>query len=208
MDIARWVQSWGLPAVGVGSFLEGESVLLVAGAAAARGHLSIQAVMAVAAVASFIGDQLFFLIGRRYGTALLMRFPALQPRAQRVTVLLECHHLPLILSIRFLYGLRVAGPIAIGMSRVPWSRFLALNFVGAVCWAVLIGGLGYSTGHALAYALQSVDADELWGAGVAGRGDLHHLADCATQPTRAIGWKGCPYRSDTRLSRTRYLEQK
>lgn len=163
MDIARWVQSWGLPAVGVGSFLEGESVLLIAGAAAARGHLSIQAVMAVAAVASFIGDQLFFLIGRRYGTALLMRFPALQPRAQRVTVLLECHHLPLILSIRFLYGLRVAGPIAIGMSRVPWSRFLALNFVGAVCWAVLIGGLGYSTGHALAYALQSVDADELWG---------------------------------------------
>ncbi|WP_235430213.1 DedA family protein [Cupriavidus pauculus] len=149
--------------MGVGSFLEGESVLLVAGAAAARGHLSIQAVMAVAAVASFIGDQLFFLIGRRYGTALLMRFPALQPRAQRVTVLLECHHLPLILSIRFLYGLRVAGPIAIGMSRVPWSRFLALNFVGAVCWAVLIGGLGYSTGHALAYALQSVDADELWG---------------------------------------------
>ena len=78
-------------------------------------------------------------------------------------MLLECHHLPLILSIRFLYGLRVAGPIAIGMSRVPWSRFLALNFVGAVCWAVLIGGLGYSTGHALAYALQSVDADELWG---------------------------------------------
>ena len=163
MDIASWVQSWGLPAVGVGSFLEGESVLLIAGAAAARGHLSIQAVMAVAAVASFIGDQLFFLIGRRYGTALLMRFPALQPRAQRVAVLLERHHLPLILSIRFLYGLRVAGPIAIGMSRVPWSRFLALNFVGAVCWAVLIGGLGYGTGHALAYALQSVDADELWG---------------------------------------------
>ena len=67
------------------------------------------------------------------------------------------------LRVKGIRGLRVAGPIAIGMSRVPWSRFLALNFVGAVCWAVLIGGLGYSTGHALAYALQSVDADELWG---------------------------------------------
>ncbi|AZS77754.1 DedA family protein [Achromobacter spanius] len=163
MDIASWVQSWGLPAVGVGSFLEGESVLLIAGAAAARGHLSIQAVMAVAAVASFIGDQLFFLIGRYYGSTLLARFPALQPRALRVALLLERHHLPLILSIRFLYGLRVAGPIVIGMSRVPWSRFLVLNFVGAVCWAMLIGGIGYGTGHALAYALQSVDADELWG---------------------------------------------
>lgn len=163
MDIASWVQSWGLLAVGVGSFLEGESVLLIAGAAAARGHLSLPAVIAVATAASFIGDQIFFQIGRRYGAALLARFPAQQPRATRAQQLLERHHLLLILSIRFLYGLRVAGPIAIGMSRVSWPRFLALNFAGAVCWAMLIAGLGYGTGHALSYVLQRIDADELWG---------------------------------------------
>lgn len=163
MNIAEWVQSYGYLAVAVGTFLEGESVLLIAGAAASRGHLAMPAVIAVAALASFLGDQLYFLVGRRYGAALLARYPSLQPRAPRVSGLLDRHHLPLILSIRFLYGLRIAGPMAIGMSSVTWPRFLLLNALAAVLWAVLIAEVGYGTGQALVYMLQTVDADELWG---------------------------------------------
>ncbi len=163
MDIAAWVESYGLLAVGVGAFLEGESVLLVAGGAAAHGHLPLASVIAVATIASFLGDQLFFQIGRRHGEALLARFPKLQPRAQRVRALLERHHLPLILSIRFLYGLRVAGPMAIGMSRVPWSRFLLLNLAGALVWATLVAALGYGAGHALGRLMKRFEADAAWG---------------------------------------------
>lgn len=163
MDIGALIQSYGYAAVGMGAFLEGESVLLLAGAAAARGHLSLPAVIAVAAAASFVGDQLFFQVGRRHGSALLARFPALAPGAARASTLLERHHVALILAVRFLYGLRIAGPIAIGMSRVPWPRFLVLNFIGAAAWAVLIAGLGWGGGHALGRLMQGVDADELWG---------------------------------------------
>ncbi len=163
MNIAEWVQSYGYVAVAVGTFLEGESVLLVAGAAASRGHLSLPVVIAIATFASFLGDQLYFWVGRRYGTALLARYPSLQPRAARVRGLLDRHHLPLILSIRFLYGLRVAGPIALGMSSVSWLQFLLLNGLGALVWALLIASLGYGTGHALVHLLKAVDADELWG---------------------------------------------
>ena len=163
MNIAEWVQSYGYAAVAAGTFLEGESVLLVAGAAAARGHLALQAVIAIAAFASFLGDQLYFLVGRRYGAALLARFPSLQSRAARVNGLLERHHLLVILSIRFLYGLRVAGPMAIGMSRVSWTRFVLLNALAAVLWALLVAGIGYGAGHALASLLKATDADELWG---------------------------------------------
>ena len=87
----------------------------------------------------------------------------MQPRAARVNGLLERHHLLVILSIRFLYGLRVAGPIAIGMSRVSWSRFVLLNGLAAVLWALLIAGIGYGAGHALVYLLKGIDADEVWG---------------------------------------------
>ena len=163
MNIAHWVQSYGYVAVAVGTFLEGESVLLIAGAAAAHGQLSMPIVIALATLASFLGDQLYFLVGRRYGATLLARYPSLQPRAARVTGLLDRHHLPLILSIRFLYGLRIVGPMAIGMSRVSWSRFVLLNGLAAVLWALLIAGAGYGTGQALVYLLQTVDADELWG---------------------------------------------
>ena len=163
MNIAEWVQSYGYVAVAVGTFLEGESVLLIAGAAASRGHLSMPVVIAIAALASFLGDQLYFWVGRRYGAALLVRYPSLQLRAARVRGLLDRHHLPLILSIRFLYGLRIAGPIAIGMSSVAWPRFLLLNGLAALLWALVIASLGYGTGHALVHLLKAVDADELWG---------------------------------------------
>jgi membrane protein DedA with SNARE-associated domain len=164
VDIAALIHSYGYAAVALGAFLEGESVLLLGAAAAARGQLSLPAVIAVAALASFLGDQLFFQVGRRYGNALLARFPTLRPRAERVRELLQRHHLPLILSIRFLYGLRIAGPVAIGMSRVPWPRFMGLNFAGAACWALSIAGLGYGMGRVLGRLLAGVDADELWGA--------------------------------------------
>lgn len=164
MDLAAAVQSYGYAAVGVGTFLEGETVLLAAGAAACHGYLSIGWVIVVAAITSFLGDQTFFLVGRRYGPRLLARFPALRPRAARASALLERYNVAVILAVRFIYGMRVAGPMAIGMSGVHWSRFLILNFAGAVLWANLIGGIGYGVGQGLAYALRgaAVDVDEIW----------------------------------------------
>ena len=162
MDIAGLIQNYGYFAVAVGTFLEGETILIVAGAAARRGYLAFPTVVFIGTFASFLGDQLYFYLGRRYGTALLERFPSMQPRAARVKVLLERHHLPLILSIRFLYGLRIAGPIALGMSAVPWFRFLVLNLIGAVVWAMLVAGAGYGLIRALAYLPGWFDGDEAW----------------------------------------------
>lgn len=163
MTTADLIQSYGYLAVAVGTFLEGETVLILAAAAASLGHLSILVVIAVATMASFAGDQLYFHLGRKYGARLLARFPSLQSRTARARALLERHHVPVILAIRFLYGLRVAGPIAIGMSGVPWARFLALNLTGATVWAVAIAGAGYWGGQALAPLLRTIDADDLWG---------------------------------------------
>ena len=163
MAIDDLIQSYGYLAVAVGTFLEGETVLILAGAAASLGHLSMPAVIAVATMASFAGDQLYFHLGRSYGARMLARFPSLQFRTARARELLERYHIPLILSIRFLYGLRIAGPIAIGMSSVPWLRFLALNLAGAIVWAAAIAGAGYWGGQALTPLLGAIDADELWG---------------------------------------------
>lgn len=163
MSIADLIQSYGYLAVAAGAFLEGETVLLVAGAAAAAGHLWLPGVIAIATLTSFAGDQFYFHLGRSYGTRLLARFPSLQSRTARAHQLLDRYHMPVILSIRFLYGLRIAGPIAIGMSSVPWLRFLVLNLIGAIVWAFAIAGLGYGFGQAVAPALKAIDVDELWG---------------------------------------------
>ena len=149
MNIATIVESWGYPAVFLGTFLEGETVLLAAGFAAQRGYLSLPLVVFLASVASFLGDQSFFWIGRFYGPRLVARLPRLRPAVDRMSILLCRHNLPVILSVRFLYGLRIAGPMAIGMSGVPWRRFLLLNLLGAMAWAVIISSIGFGLGQVL-----------------------------------------------------------
>lgn len=74
MDIPGLIQNYGYLAVAVGTFLEGETILIMAGAAAHRGYLTMPMVIMVGTIASFFGDQLYFYVGRRYGAALLKRF--------------------------------------------------------------------------------------------------------------------------------------
>jgi membrane protein DedA with SNARE-associated domain len=156
MSIATLVQDYGYVAVFVGTLLEGESVLILAGVAATLGYLSLPVIIITATVGSFLGDQLFFYLGRRHGPDLLHRFPMLATRAARMQKLLRRFHLPLILGVRFLYGLRTVGPMVIGMSGVAWARFFVLNLIGASVWASTIASAGYLFGNALELLLVDI----------------------------------------------------
>ena len=70
-------------------------------------------------------------------------------KADKINALLLRYHEGLIIGIRFAYGVRIAGPIVIGMSTLSARRFLLFNAVGALIWAPLIAGIGYLFGHAL-----------------------------------------------------------
>ena len=80
---------------------------------------------------------------------MLSRFPRLIPVFERANVLIERYHEVLIVGIRFLYGLRTVGPMALGMSSVPWWRFVLFNALGAAVWASGIGWAGYLFGQAM-----------------------------------------------------------
>jgi membrane protein DedA with SNARE-associated domain len=92
---------------------------------------------------------LFFFIGRRYGDRVLVRFPFVSAKVLRVQALLKRWDILAVILIRFLYGLRIAGPIVIGSCGiVPW-RLALFNFIGALIWAPLVAGIGYVAGRAL-----------------------------------------------------------
>ncbi|HEY0844588.1 MAG TPA: DedA family protein [Noviherbaspirillum sp.] len=146
MDIAHLIQTYGYLAVALGSFLEGEAILLAGSLAAYHGHLALPVVMGIAALASFMGDLPYFFAGRRYGPRALQRFPSLRHRKERLENLMQQHHVMLVLSLRFLYGMRIAGLLALGMSRMSSLRFLLLDFLGAIVWSAGICAAGYGAG--------------------------------------------------------------
>lgn len=144
--IEEFVRHYGYAAVALGAFAEGETVLLVAGYGAQRGWLEWPVVVAVAALAATLGDQLFFFLGRWFGPQLLVRFPRLHAGLPRVQTLLQRGAPWAIVSVRFLYGLRIAGPLLIGMAGISPRCFVAFNAIGAVLWAPLMTGLGWFFG--------------------------------------------------------------
>lgn len=158
--IAYLISHYGLLALGgliflesVGLPLPGETVLLLAAAAAAQHVLPIGAVIAVAALAAISGGMLGYGAGRRYGLALLARYgsrlgvtPARLAQAQ---AFFQRHGPPTIFFGRFVALLRVLAAIMAGAGHMPVGQFLRYNALGGVLWAALIGGLGYAFGQQL-----------------------------------------------------------
>ena len=162
LDLPGLIDTYGYWAVALGAFLEGETVLALAGFAAFRGYLDFYTVVVVAMICGFLGDQFYFFLGRWRGAKLLARFPDMEARAHRFDALLARWHAPLIVCIRFMYGFRILGPVLLGMGRVPAWKFMLFNFIGAAIWAPLIAGLGYLFGNMLEAVLSDVKRIELF----------------------------------------------
>lgn len=141
------------------TFLEGETFVIFAGAAASQGALSLHWLIAAAWIGSFAGDQLYFLVGRRFGHRLLKRFPKLQGGVNIALDMLHKYHVGFILSFRFIYGVRNFSSLAMGMSMISWPRFAFLNFIAAGLWANSFVWVGYMLGVAFEAVLGDIAKD-------------------------------------------------
>ncbi|MBF0305918.1 MAG: DedA family protein [Alphaproteobacteria bacterium] len=147
------------------TFLEGETVVLITGAIASEGiyDINIELVALCACVGSFLGDQLYYYIGRLYGTPLLARWPSLTKRIEWAFKLVRTHETLFILSFRFIYGIRNVSPFVVGMAGVPRLRFAVLNMIAALIWAHVFAWGGYLLGRALEKFLGDHKLDVLLG---------------------------------------------
>lgn len=161
MTLESLVDAYGYLAVLVGTFIEGETILVLGGFAAARGYLGLPWVILAAFIGSLCGDQLFFFLGRWHGKAILSKRPTWKSRVNKAQKMLERFRTPLILAFRFLYGLRTVAPFVIGMSSVPTVEFIFLNAVGALVWAITVGTGGYLFGSALEILIGNIKHYEI-----------------------------------------------
>lgn len=161
MSLEELVANYGYLAIVIGTFLEGETILVLGGFAAHRGFLELPWVMVCAFAGSMAGDQTFFYIGRRNGGRLLDKRPHWKAKSEKVLAMLEKHQTLLILGFRFLYGIRSVTPFLLGAANVPRAKFFVLNMIGAAVWAVVVGSLGYSFGVAIEAVLGDIKRYEM-----------------------------------------------
>jgi membrane protein DedA with SNARE-associated domain len=156
MNLETFVTTYGYPALFTGVFLEGESVLLIAGFLAHNGYLNLLLVILVAFAGAFCGDQFFFRIGRHKGIAYLKRRPHLRCRVDAIGSFLHRYQIVAVLGYRFMYGMRTITPIILGASRFSASRFALLNLCSTLLWAAVIATAGYFFGEAIHVVLKDV----------------------------------------------------
>jgi len=175
--VAELLSTYGYAVLLGGTFLEGETVLVVAGFLAHRGYMNLGLVMLCAFFGSMAGDQFFFFLGRRHGQPWLSRHESWRARIERVDRLMERYGWMVLLGFRFAYGLRAVTPFALGLSALPALRFALFNICGALIWSVVVGGLGYLFGSTLElFMARLVHYEHLVVAGILVAGFLIWLA--------------------------------
>ena len=158
MDINNLISHYGYAALVIGSIAEGETITLLGGVAAHQGLLKFPLVVISVALGGMIGDQLLYLLGRRFGGKLLKRFSRHQARIRKAQRMIQRRPYLFVIGTRFMYGFRVIGPLLIGASRLPPKVFLPLNVLGALVWALLFTTLGYLGGETIGPWLHHLDA--------------------------------------------------
>lgn len=135
----------------VGFVFPGETALLVGGVVAAGGHLAVGWVIVAAVLGAAIGDQIGFVVGRRWGWQLLHgsigRFVK-HERLERGQDALGRLGGKAVLAGRFTVALRVLVPGLAGMSGMRRTTFTGWNVLGALVWAPAVVMIGYLGGHA------------------------------------------------------------
>ena len=153
--------NYGYLAVLIGTFFEGEAILVLGGYLAHMGYLDLSLVMLCAFGGTYAGDQACYYLGKYKGLGWLARRPNWQQKTERMFALMHKYRILLILGFRYLYGLRSLAPFVFALCGVKPLQFLLLNGIGALIWAVSVGALGYLLGNAVEPLLQLFDRLEV-----------------------------------------------
>jgi len=139
---------YGLLAVAVLTFFEGETVVIIAGFLAHQGYFSPYLLCICAFMGTFAGDQLWFYIGRKHSNFRIVQKATQRASFAKVIRLIETHPIKFILSFRFVYGVRNIAPVALGLSSISALKYMTFNCIAAIVWAIAFTSIGYFFGKA------------------------------------------------------------
>ena len=134
----------------VGFFLPGDSLLITAGLFAARGDLSIHALIPTLIVAAIVGNATGYWIGARTGAALYSRPDSLLFRREHVRMTheyYERHGGKTVVLAQFIPILRTFAPVVAGVGQMGYRQFATFNVLGAILWVSSMTSAGYLLGN-------------------------------------------------------------
>ncbi|QQW83486.1 DedA family protein [Helicobacter pylori] len=145
--------TWGYLILFGWSILEGEIGLILAGIASYTGHMYLGLAILVAGIGGFVGDQIYFYIGRTNKAYIQKKLEKQRRKLALAHLLLQKHGWFIIFIQRYMYGMRTIIPISIGLTRYSALKFAIINLISAMVWASITIILAWYLGEELLHAL-------------------------------------------------------
>lgn len=133
----EWLKEYGYIVLFGWSILEGELGLVMAGIMSHTGDMNIFIAIIVGALGGFVGDQIYFYIGRYNKKYIHDKLRSQRRKFAIAHLLLKKYGWPLIFVQRYMYGMRTVIPMAIGLTKYSGRQFAIINFISALFWAAL-----------------------------------------------------------------------
>jgi membrane protein DedA with SNARE-associated domain len=161
-QIENLLREYGAIGVFLGAAFEGQTAVIAGGFLAHLELMPLWLVTASACSGSYLIDQGLFLAGRRFRNNSFVVRTSQTPAFAKALRFFARYPVSYIIAFRFIVGLRLASPIAIGVSDMGTWRFTALNLLSAAIWAGTFSLLGYWFGHTFQAWFGQIKGIEHW----------------------------------------------
>ena len=154
------LKEYGYIILFVWCIMEGEMALIMAGILAHTTHMHIALAIFVAGLGGFVGDQIYFYLGRYNKKYIAKRLHTQRRKFAVAHIMLKKYGWPIIFLQRYMYGFRVIIPLCIGLTGYDAKKYAFINLISAWCWAAITTIPAWILGEHILVLLQK--AKELW----------------------------------------------
>jgi membrane-associated protein len=164
-SIFSWLLTYRYPIAYPLGIFEGPIVMVISGLLVHEGFFEFWPIFAILFAGDFTGDILWYFVGRHGGRPLIEKygkwFNVNEENVERAEQFFHTHQTKILFISKLTtgFGFAIATLIAAGAARVPFRKYVAINFFGEFIWAGFLFAVGYFFGNL--YGL--VDKSLRWG---------------------------------------------
>ena len=141
------IKDWGYIILFLYSFGGGFVALVVAGILSYSGELNIVIAMVVAGVANFIGDQFLFTVARKNKHQAKQMMQKHKRKIALSHLMMRKYGTWVIFLQKYIYGIKTLIPLAMGLTKYDYKKFMIFNFFATVLWSLVVGISAYMLGE-------------------------------------------------------------
>jgi membrane protein DedA with SNARE-associated domain len=157
LQLLHLFQQHGYLIIFIGTFFEGETILVLGGLLANQGYLHFWLVVGTGFSASYIGHLVFYYLGKRCSVWILEKLPALKIKIEQAEYIIRRYETMSLFFTQYVFGIRLASALSFGILDMKTAKFLSLQFISCLVWATLFASLGYWVGSSLDNLIKNIE---------------------------------------------------